>query len=82
MEQIDAKIHELGLPSSLHGRFQGAALAFQDSLSNEPVLVAAAIAAIYIVLGNNPLHESYMHPITIPLDPSLGVASALFGRCC
>jgi multidrug efflux pump len=76
VEQIDAKVHELGLPSSLHGRFQGAALAFQDSLSNEPVLVAAAIAAIYIVLGI--LYESYMHPVTILSTlPSAGVGALL-----
>jgi multidrug efflux pump len=76
VEQIDAKIHELALPSSLHGRFQGAALAFQDSLSNEPILVAAAIAAIYIVLGI--LYESYMHPITILSTlPSAGVGALL-----
>jgi multidrug efflux pump subunit AcrB len=60
----------------LHGRFQGVALAFQDSLSNEPILVAAAIAAIYIVLGI--LYESYMHPITILSTlPSAGVGALL-----
>jgi multidrug efflux pump subunit AcrB len=60
----------------LHGLFQGAALAFQDSLSNEPILVAAAIAAIYIVLGI--LYESYMHPITILSTlPSAGVGALL-----
>ena len=76
VDQIDAKIHELGLPSSLHGRFQGAALAFQDSLKNEPILIAAALATVYIVLGI--LYESYMHPITILSTlPSAGVGALL-----
>jgi len=76
VEQIDDKIHELGLPSSLHGRFQGAALAFQDSLKNEPILIAAALATVYIVLGI--LYESYMHPITILSTlPSAGVGALL-----
>jgi multidrug efflux pump subunit AcrB len=76
VEQIDEKIHELGLPSSLHGRFQGAALAFQDSLKNEPILIAAALATVYIVLGI--LYESYMHPITILSTlPSAGVGALL-----
>jgi multidrug efflux pump len=76
VEQIDEKIHDLGLPSSLHGRFQGAALAFQDSLKNEPILIAAALATVYIVLGI--LYESYMHPITILSTlPSAGVGALL-----
>jgi multidrug efflux pump subunit AcrB len=76
VEEIDQAIHDLGLPSSLHGRFQGAALAFQDSLKNEPILVAAALAAVYIVLGI--LYESYMHPITILSTlPSAGVGALL-----
>ena len=74
VEEIDSAIHDLGLPSSLHGRFQGAALAFQDSLKNEPMLIAAALAAVYIVLGI--LYESYMHPITILSTlPSAGVGA-------
>jgi multidrug efflux pump len=76
VEQIDQAVHDLGLPSSLHGRFQGAALAFQDSLKNEPFLIAAALAAVYIVLGI--LYESYMHPITILSTlPSAGVGAQL-----
>ncbi len=76
VDQIDQAIHDLGLPASLHGRFQGAALAFQDSLSNEPILIAAALAAIYIVLGI--LYESYMHPVTILSTlPSAGVGALL-----
>jgi multidrug efflux pump subunit AcrB len=76
VDQIDAKIHELNLPSSLHGRYQGAALAFQDSLKNEPILIAAALATVYIVLGI--LYESYMHPITILSTlPSAGVGALI-----
>ncbi len=76
VDQIDAKIHELDLPSSLHGRYQGAALAFQDSLKNEPILIAAALATVYIVLGI--LYESYMHPVTILSTlPSAGVGALL-----
>jgi multidrug efflux pump len=76
VDQIDQAIHDLGLPTSLHGRFQGAAQAFQDSLSNEPILIAAALAAVYIVLGI--LYESYMHPVTILSTlPSAGVGALL-----
>jgi multidrug efflux pump len=76
VEQISAATRELGIPSSLHGRFQGAAQAFQDSLKNEPILIAAALAAVYIVLGI--LYESYMHPVTIlSTIPSAGVGALL-----
>ena len=66
-------------PGTLHGKFQGTAQAFQESLANEPVLIAAALAAVYIVLGI--LYESYIHPITILSTlPSAGVGALL--RCC
>jgi len=75
---------ELGihLPPSVHAEFQGTAQAFTSSLQNEPVLVAAALIAVYIVLGM--LYESYVHPITILSTlPSAGigalVALLLFG---
>ena len=75
-ERIEQAAKELGLPPSLHLRFQGAAQAFQDSLKNEPILIAAALAAVYIVLGI--LYESYMHPITIlSTIPSAGVGALL-----
>ncbi len=54
---------KLGLPSTLVGAFQGNAQAFQDSLASEPYLVAAALIAVYIILGV--LYESYVHPLTI-----------------
>ena len=70
------------LPPSVHADFQGTAQAFTSSLRNEPMLVAAALIAVYIVLGM--LYESYVHPITILSTlPSAGigalVALLLFG---
>jgi multidrug efflux pump subunit AcrB len=64
------------LPSTIHASFQGTAQAFQDSLANEWVLILAALAAVYIVLGM--LYESYIHPITILSTlPSAGVGAIL-----
>jgi len=64
------------MPASIHGSFQGTARTFQQSLDSEPVLIAAALAAIYIVLGV--LYESYVHPITIISTlPSAGVGAVL-----
>jgi multidrug efflux pump len=73
---------EIHLPPSVHAEFQGTAQAFTSSLKNEPMLVAAALIAVYIVLGM--LYESYVHPITILSTlPSAGigalVALLLFG---
>ena len=66
----------MGLPVSVHGDFAGTAQAFQDALANEPVLIAAAVLAVYIVLGI--LYESYIHPITILSTlPSAGVGALL-----
>ncbi|MGE5202607.1 MAG: efflux RND transporter permease subunit [Acidobacteriota bacterium] len=67
---------QLGVPSTLHGTFQGTAGAFQSSLANEPFLILAALIAVYIVLGI--LYESYIHPITILSTlPSAGVGAVL-----
>ncbi len=67
---------ELGVPVTVDGAFQGTAQAFQDSLSTMPLLVAAAILAVYIVLGM--LYESYIHPITVlSALPSAGVGALL-----
>jgi multidrug efflux pump len=64
------------MPASIRGGFQGTAKAFQQSLANEPVLIAAALLAVYIVLGL--LYESYVHPITILSTlPSAGVGAVL-----
>ncbi len=76
VEKINDAMHELGAPGTLHGKFQGTAQAFQESLANEPVLIAAALTAVYIVLGI--LYESYIHPITILSTlPSAGVGALL-----
>jgi multidrug efflux pump len=67
---------KLGVPPTLRGEFQGTARAFQQSLANQPFLIAAALGAIYIVLGI--LYESTIHPITIMSTlPSAGVGAIL-----
>jgi multidrug efflux pump len=67
---------EIGFPLSIHSSFQGTAAAFQNSLSNEPLLILAALIVVYIVLGV--LYESYIHPITILSTlPSAGVGAIL-----
>jgi multidrug efflux pump len=73
---IEAALHDLGLPQSVHGSFQGAAQAFQASLTSEPILILAALLTVYLVLGV--LYESYIHPITILSTlPSAGVGALL-----
>ena len=67
---------EIGLPANIHGSFQGTAQAFQASLASEPLLIAAALLTVYIVLGV--LYESTIHPITILSTlPSAGVGALL-----
>ncbi|WP_428532351.1 efflux RND transporter permease subunit [Rhodopila sp.] len=66
----------IGMPASIHGSFQGTAQTFQASLNSEPILIGAALLAIYIVLGV--LYESYVHPITIISTlPSAGIGAVL-----
>ena len=73
---VNDTMREIGVPASIHGSFQGTARAFQQSLSNQLLLVLAALAAVYIVLGV--LYESYIHPITILSTlPSAGVGALL-----
>jgi multidrug efflux pump len=73
---VDATMNRIGVPATIRGTFQGTAKAFQDSLSNEPFLILAALVTIYIVLGV--LYESYMHPLTILSTlPSAGVGALL-----
>ncbi|MBY0317969.1 MAG: multidrug efflux RND transporter permease subunit [Reyranella sp.] len=73
IQQVQAA---LKTPVTLDGSFQGTAQAFQSSLSSTPLLIAAAILAVYIVLGM--LYESYVHPITIlSALPSAGVGALL-----
>jgi multidrug efflux pump len=73
---IQRTMQQIHVPISVHGNFAGTARVFQQSLSNEPWLIAAAIVAVYIVLGI--LYESYVHPITILSTlPSAGVGAVL-----
>ena len=74
--EIDEAINQIHMPASIHGSLAGTAQVFAQSLSNEPVLIVAAIAAVYILLGV--LYESYIHPITILSTlPSAGVGALL-----
>ena len=74
--EINEAINQIHMPASIHGSLAGTAQVFAQSLSNEPVLIAAAIAAVYILLGV--LYESYIHPITILSTlPSAGVGALL-----
>ena len=67
---------ELNMPPSIQASFQGTAQAFKASLTNEPLLILAAIITVYIVLGV--LYESYIHPLTILSTlPSAGVGAIL-----
>jgi multidrug efflux pump len=73
---VEATTRALGLPASIQGTFQGTAQAFRAALVNEPLLIAAALVAVYIVLGV--LYESYIHPLTILSTlPSAGVGAIL-----
>jgi multidrug efflux pump len=74
VEAIQAAARSAGLPPGVRGTFQGTAQAFKDALGNQPLLILAALAAVYIVLGM--LYESYVHPITILSTlPSAGVGA-------
>jgi multidrug efflux pump len=73
---INAAAAKLGLPPTIHTGFAGTAQAYQDSLGSEPLLILAALVAVYLVLGI--LYESYIHPITIISTlPSAGVGALL-----
>ena len=76
VKAIESTTKKIGMPESISGQFQGTAQAFQSSLSNEPLLILAALITVYIVLGI--LYESYVHPITILSTlPSAGVGAIL-----
>ncbi|UVM15929.1 multidrug efflux RND transporter permease subunit [Pseudomonas sp. B21-023] len=67
---------ELGMPDAIAGNFQGAAQAFQSSLSSQPYLILAALVAVYIILGV--LYESFVHPLTIISTlPSAGLGALI-----
>ncbi len=73
---IDKVAKEVDFPASLQASFQGTAAAFKNSLTNEPLLILAALVTVYIVLGV--LYESFIHPITILSTlPSAGVGALL-----
>ncbi|MDB5479728.1 MAG: acriflavine resistance protein [Caulobacteraceae bacterium] len=73
---VQAARDRLGAPATLQGAFQGTAQAFQQSLKDEPVLIVAALLAVYVILGV--LYESYIHPLTILSTlPSAGVGALL-----
>jgi multidrug efflux pump len=81
VDAINDLQRELGIPARITGRFQGTAQEFQAALSNQPLLIAAAIAAVYLVLGI--LYESYIHPITILSTlPSAGLGALLALMLC
>jgi multidrug efflux pump len=73
---IDAAARKIGLPPTIQTGYSGTAAAYKDSLDSEPYLIAAALAAVYLMLGV--LYESYIHPITILSTlPSAGVGALL-----
>jgi hydrophobic/amphiphilic exporter-1 (mainly G- bacteria), HAE1 family len=73
---IEKARDNLGAPATLNGAFQGTAQAFQQSLSSEPVLILAALIAVYVILGV--LYESFVHPLTILSTlPSAGLGALL-----
>jgi multidrug efflux pump len=76
VKAVEASVHDLGMPGGIRGNFMGVAQAFQASVANQPLLILAALIAVYIVLGV--LYESFMHPITILTTlPSAGVGAVL-----
>jgi multidrug efflux pump len=78
---IDQARKEIGMPESIEAAFQGTAEAFRASLTNEPLLILAALVTVYIVLGV--LYESYIHPVTILSTlPSAGVGAILALMIC
>lgn len=73
---IEEDMAAIGMPNTVHGSFQGTARTFQQSVGQEPLLIAAALLAIYIVLGM--LYESYVHPLTVLSTlPSAGIGAVL-----
>jgi multidrug efflux pump len=76
ISEIDTLVSKMHLPTTLQGDFQGTAASFKNSLSNEALLILAALVTVYIVLGV--LYESFIHPITILSTlPSAGVGALL-----
>jgi HAE1 family hydrophobic/amphiphilic exporter-1 len=75
-QAVQAARDKLGAPVTLTGSFQGTAQAFQQSLADEPILIGAAMLAVYVILGV--LYESFIHPLTILSTlPSAGLGALL-----
>jgi len=75
-DAVRLEMARMGVPSAIHGSFEGNAKAFQASLKSQPLLILAAIVAVYLILGI--LYENLMHPITILSTlPSAGVGAIL-----
>jgi multidrug efflux pump len=76
VREIGAAATSVGLPKTIQTSFAGTAEAYQDSLGSEPILIATALATVYLVLGI--LYESLIHPLTIiSTIPSAGVGALL-----
>ncbi len=76
VELVDRAKAEIGMPASISGNFQGTAQAFQETLASQPLLILAALLAVYIILGV--LYESFVHPLTILSTlPSAGIGAVL-----
>ncbi|MGH8079455.1 MAG: efflux RND transporter permease subunit, partial [Lysobacter sp.] len=76
VDAVERAKAEIGMPASVSGNFQGSAQAFQDSLATQPLLIFAALLAVYIILGV--LYESFVHPLTILSTlPSAGIGAVL-----
>ncbi|MGG7598630.1 multidrug efflux RND transporter permease subunit [Pseudomonas sp. WC1] len=76
VQTLERTQRELGMPDAIAGNFQGAAQAFQSSLSSQPYLILAALVAVYIILGV--LYESFVHPLTIISTlPSAGLGALI-----
>ncbi|MFV2611704.1 efflux RND transporter permease subunit, partial [Escherichia coli] len=73
---IDRAMTQLGVPATVRGSVAGPAQVFQETMNSQVILILAAIATVYIVLGI--LYESYLHPLTILSTlPSAGVGALL-----
>jgi multidrug efflux pump len=73
---INQAAQKIGLPGDINGSFQGTAAVFQSSVASEPMLIGAALLAVYIVLGI--LYESFIHPLTILSTIPSATVGALF----
>src|SRR5947207_9237384 len=81
VKAIDAAERKMGFPTNITGRFTGTAQAFQEALKNQPLLILAALTAVYVVLGV--LYESFIHPFTILSTlPSAGVGALVALMIC